>query len=229
MRRAFHIASAISLVLFVAAASLWGRSHEGGDVISFVAGSRRFVLRTVYGQVSFESLSYTRRLYSNGPHWASGDADAAALYRFVPLPDSGAPAWGFWSARVSVGMGGQIVATGYVAAAPLWSATLVTAILPLLWLIDARRRRGRRGRAPSQGFVSDVATTCAPAETAAPSAGRRLARQPPDVLSRLRSAEATRRRGWWSRAFFLCGPCHEAGSTLTVPSASIECTTRLTA
>src|SRR4051794_28537346 len=88
MRRAFHIASAISLMLFVVAASLWGRSHVGGDELSFVCGAHRYVVRTVYGQALFESVEYTRPFYPQGPHWDASRGDAGALYRALALSDS---------------------------------------------------------------------------------------------------------------------------------------------
>jgi hypothetical protein len=144
MRRAFHFASAISLLLFVAAASLWGRSHVGGDDLSFVAGNRRFVLRAAFGQGVFESLRYTRPLYAGGFHWDAAGADGGALYRSVPLPNSAATRMGFWSADVSVRTGTQTVGLGRVVGAPLWSVALLTGLLPTLWIIDARR--GRRPR-----------------------------------------------------------------------------------
>ena len=144
MRRAFHIASAISLVLFVAAASLWGRSHLGGDAISFVSGTHRHILRTVHGQAALESVEYSRPLFSEGLHWDAGGGDAGALYRSVTVTESAATRLGFWSAQVAVSNNSQMVGNGRVVAAPLWSVALATGILPLFWLIDARRRRRLR-------------------------------------------------------------------------------------
>jgi hypothetical protein len=115
--------------------------------------------------VILESLAYARPAHAEGFHWNEGNADAGGLYRNVAPADSAAARMGFWSARITVGPQGSAVARGRAVAAPLWAVALVCAVLPALWLAEARRAKRRRraaGLCPACGYDLRASSDCCP-------------------------------------------------------------------
>jgi hypothetical protein len=138
-RLLFNTAAAMSLVLFVAMCVAWARwgwlghfdkwrrgtSNTGGNVI--VAGGKLYLWRIVSPAPWWRPapLSHTHEM---------GSFEPAAILQVDFL--------GFGFARNSgVFQGSPNIETWIIL--PLWSLVLLTAVLPLAWLVTSRRRRRR--------------------------------------------------------------------------------------
>ena len=126
MRRLFAILSAVSLLLGAATVVLWVRSHVGGDEWNLSAdGADPF-------------------------WWASSEAGQLLVIRQSQAGDGPAEWTGFAFAGVTYTDARTLMNVGV----PYWALAVALAVLPVWWVVRARRRRrlNRPGRCPACGY-----------------------------------------------------------------------------
>jgi hypothetical protein len=124
-RHSFTTAAALSLMLCIASATLWVRSHWRSDVASYGAENRWRAIGTVVDGVVVERLKFNPQ-----PGFILGS-------------DLAEP-WDFPFQVVGFGFG----RSPFIAAIriPFWFVTVASAALPILWVWKRRRRTSpRRG------------------------------------------------------------------------------------
>ena len=149
-RRLFNILTVLSLLLLVAVAVLWVRSHQFGDDVGYSRGAHRYYIRTGGGEIALEISRYHTERFPSQFAW---DTDPARTRQLYGMPrDTLFKRLGFYSRTALMDMGGSsgIVGTNHAWMVPMWFAALLAALVPALHLPAALRRVRRRRRAESR-------------------------------------------------------------------------------
>jgi hypothetical protein len=151
-RRLLNLLTFLSLLLCVAVAALWVRSHWVGDELVRESDGWRRVLRSGCGGVHV-SCWYAGHMRQRTLH----ERVDPPAYPIVAQPaETMLERFGF-----EVYFGGRLPAGWYMSSPPRWSITLpywavslATAAMPLTALVSVALRRGRsmRGLCPSCGY-----------------------------------------------------------------------------
>jgi hypothetical protein len=133
-RKLFNLAAAVSLVLCVAVCVLWVRSYFAQDTIAYDfsddrPGMNDISVASSNGVLAVHHFAHPTALYPPG------------LRRFVTTPSSmrPTPTWRTFAFDRGEQNGGRF----WRVFAPHWSAALLCAVSPALWLSNRRRQRRR--------------------------------------------------------------------------------------
>jgi hypothetical protein len=159
----FSFISALSLLLFVAVCVLWGRSYLVADVVSWRSGDPAgaqgwYDATSARGVICFQcqSHAFEGRLPPSGVRMEYQTAWNEGWFREDPAAVAGLTNTRWWNRRGFAfarerqqwpgAYGMASVQRRLFVAVPHWLLVLAAAVLPALWLIQARRGRWRRRR-----------------------------------------------------------------------------------
>jgi hypothetical protein len=151
-----NAATAVSVVLCLAAVVLWARSYWSHDSATWNGFVRPAGPNPKYGYFSYDvdvastrgrARVQTTRLISDSPARSRPTYDAQEPYDLEAVGTSPANRFGFEARRVNVDIATVMF--------PIWAPVLAFAIPPLCWagaLLRRRRRPGRAGLCPACGY-----------------------------------------------------------------------------
>jgi hypothetical protein len=150
-RRLFNLAVAVSLVLCVVTGVLWVWSSSQVDEVTCIRDGTRYTAHFAGGRLIVQvTNSGSFNLVEQGFRWRRYPGPAAVGEEWMwtaSVIQRGRPAvFGFWRGTVPNGDWGGGPSSSAVVIAPVWPVLVLSAALPVVWLIRYRRRRRAQRR-----------------------------------------------------------------------------------
>jgi hypothetical protein len=181
-RRLVTLAAAASMLLCVAMTALWVRSYSAADIVEYTNVDRLLLRKVCLGSGGGLLYLYGERCEYQNPvaadQWMRAEGVQAGLAHRSERPDDWwGPEMGFFDAECRSWTDISGATSEALVVFPHWLASLLSAIIPTVWLVERLRRRRVAGqhcltcgydlratpdRCPECGAVPASAVACVP-------------------------------------------------------------------